>query len=226
MESGFLGNLYIVATPIGNLSDITLRALETLKTSDYILAEDTREANKLLNKYDISAPVIPYTDEKHTRMIGKIINNLNDGKNISLISDSGTPLISDPGFKLVAELKNKGFRIIPLPGANAVTAALSASGLPTDKFIFLGFLPKKGKRKELISRYGNLDCTLIIFESSHKIRELLKEIYEILGNRKACVANDLTKLHEKIMTGNLNNLIEKDFKEKGEFILLVAKKDF
>jgi 16S rRNA (cytidine1402-2'-O)-methyltransferase len=224
MESAKSGILYIVGTPIGNLEDMTFRAVKVLKEVDLILAEDTREADKLLRHYDLQKSVIAYTDEKHSAIYPRIVADLKNGKNIALISDSGTPLISDPGFKLISELKAENYHIVPIPGASALTAALSVSGLPTDNFVFLGFLPKKkGKRTEIISRYGKLDATLVIYESPHRVRKTLQEIYKILGNRVASLANDMTKMHEKIITSKLKSLTEDDFKAKGEFVILVAK---
>lgn len=227
MDYASKGKLYLVSTPIGNLEDITLRAIEILKSCDYILSEDTRETNKMLKRYNIEKPSIPYTDQKHTKLIEKIITDLKDNKKIALVSDSGTPVISDPGFKLVRKLKELNFEVVPIPGANSITTALSASGLPSDKFIFIGFLPKKeSKRNELISRYGNTDATLIVFESSYKIKSLIKETYKLLGNRKVCLAKDLTKAFEKVTTVDLKELMEINFKEKGEFVFLIAKEGF
>jgi 16S rRNA (cytidine1402-2'-O)-methyltransferase len=226
MDYADRGKLYLVATPIGNLDDITLRALEILKESDYVLAEDTREADKLFQKYRIKKPTIAYTDQKNDSLSDKIIDDLDRGVDIALISDSGTPLISDPGYKLVRLLKNKGYEVISIPGPSSVTAALAASGLPSDKFVFLGFLPKSNKkRSEIISRYGNLEATLIIFESPYKIVDLIKECLEVLGNRPACLVKDLTKIYEKVQTSDLITLSQSEIKQKGEYILLIAKKE-
>ena len=227
MESVNLGILFIVATPIGNLRDISMRAVDTLREADYIRAEDTRDADKLMREYKIDVPVIAYTDEKHSRLINKITNDLVSGKKIALISDSGTPTISDPGFKLVREIKDKDMPVVPIPGPSALIAALSVSGLPSDKFIFLGFLPKsKTKRQEIISHYGKFEATIIIYESSHRIKPLITEVYKTLGNRKVSLANDLTKFHELVLTTKLENLVKNDFKEKGEFVLMIAKEGF
>src|SRR3990167_6450804 len=155
-----VGKLFIIAGPIGNLEDITLRALNTLKSVDYVLSEDTRETDKILSKFDIKIPQISYRDQIHFKIFPKIAEMLEQGKNIGLMSDSGTPLISDPGYKLVSELRNRGYEIISIPGPSAIIAALSVSGLPTDKFIFLGFLPKKEhQRKQMLQKYVALDAT-------------------------------------------------------------------
>jgi len=218
-----MGILYVVATPIGNLSDVTLRALEVLKSSDAILSEDTRETKKLLDKYNINAFQISYRDQNHKQVISKILELLEKGKNLVLVSDSGTPLISDPGFKLVGAVRAKNGKVVPIPGASSITAALSAAGLPTDKFIFLGFLPKKAAAEKMLKLYGELDTTLVIFESPFRVRKLLGSIRLVLGNRYIGICRELTKIHEEVLTGSVSELLEKKFNEKGEFVVLVAK---
>jgi 16S rRNA (cytidine1402-2'-O)-methyltransferase len=223
------GKLFIIATPIGNLSDITLRALQILKSSNLILAEDTRRSQILLNHYKINTQLISYRDQNHNKVFPQILANLQAGQDIALISDSGTPLISDPGFRLVKELRERNIKILTIPGPSAVTAALSISGLPTDNFIFLGFLPKSSaKRKKILSAFCLLPSTLIIYESPFRIKKLLDEIYKTLGNRTIFIANELTKKFEKIWYGKIIKLINefKDIKPKGEFVVLVAKEDF
>jgi 16S rRNA (cytidine1402-2'-O)-methyltransferase len=221
------GSLYVVATPIGNLSDITLRALEVLKSVNLILSEDTRETKKILDKFEISASQRSYRDQNHIHIINDIINLLEDGKNIALVSDSGTPVISDPGFKLVEDLSGKGFNILSVPGPSAVVAALSISGLPTDKFSFLGFLPKKPThRAEILKTYGILESTLIIYESPYRVKKLLVEIKATLGNRRVCIVRELTKMYEEIVRGDVEYLINSNIKEKGEFVVLVAKEGY
>jgi 16S rRNA (cytidine1402-2'-O)-methyltransferase len=219
------GKLFVVATPIGNLSDISARAIETLKSVAFVLAEDTRQTHKLFAKYGIETQLVSYRDQNHDRMIGKVLEKLDVGLDLALVSDAGTPLISDPGYRLVNRLKESGYEVIPIPGADSVTAALSASGLPTDRYIFLGFLPKSdSKRKELLSTYMNLDATVAIFESPNRMVELLGQIKEVAPDRKVSVANDLTKLHEKIVTGSIDQALEAfDGKWKGEFVVLIAK---
>lgn len=223
------GILYIVATPIGNMSDITLRALEILRGVNLIISEDTRETDKILKKYEILRSQLSYRDQNHAFMLPKIIDILESGKNVALISDSGTPLISDPGYKLVRELIKKDFVVQSIPGPSAVISALVESGFPTDKFSFLGFLPKsKNDRVKLLKSYGDKEATLIIYESPFRIIKLLEEINESLGERYVCLANEMTKLHEKIIRGSVSDLLNiySNSKLKGEFVVLVAKEGF
>lgn len=223
------GKLYIVSSPIGNLEDISLRALKTLETVDYILSEDTRETAKILQKFQLHTPQISYRDQNHTKVISQIISDLQIGKNLALISDSGTPLISDPGFKLVRELAQHDLEVVSIPGPSAVTSALAVSGLPTDKFVFLGFLPKDaGPRKKILLDYGSLDCTLTIFESPFRVKRLLTEIQVVLGDRYCCVAKDLTKGYENITRGYVTKLLEgiEEKRLKGEYVILVAKSNY
>ena len=220
--------LYVVATPIGNLKDMTIRAVETLKAVDLILSEDTRETDKILKKFGIEKRQISYRDQNHNKVIDYLINIFDQGKTAALVSDSGTPLISDPGYKLVRDLRERGVKVESIPGPSAVISALSISGLPTDKFIFLGFLPKSlSKRRELLKKYGETDATLTIYESPYRVRRLLHEIHETLGERKVFIAKDLTKLHEKVFYGNLSKLInnEKEITEKGEYMVLISKSE-
>jgi 16S rRNA (cytidine1402-2'-O)-methyltransferase len=222
------GKLYVVATPIGNLEDMTYRAVSTLKKVAFILAEDTRESKKLLNRYEISTQLISYRDQNHERMMEKILEKLNMGLSLALVSDCGTPLISDPGFKLVRELRELGYDVESIPGPSAVIAALSISGLATDKFTFLGFLPKsESKKKNLLEEYGKLKNTLVIYESPHRIVKLIREIKENLGDRKVALAKDLTKLREEYFFGKVSEVIEeleeRDFENNphGEFVVMI-----
>lgn len=229
IEKTNCGTIYVVATPIGNLQDITLRAIEVLKQVDVILAEDTRKSGVLLKKHTIATPMKSYRDQNHKRVFPMIVELLQSGKNIGLISDSGTPLISDPGYKLIQGLQqlNLNVPITPVPGPSAAIAALSISGLPTDKFTFLGFLPKgSGKRKNILETFGTLDTTLILYESPFRVKKLLSQIYDTLGNRDVFVANELTKKFERTWFGNVASLIKKfdTLQPKGEFVVLVAKK--
>ncbi|OGC51719.1 16S rRNA (cytidine(1402)-2'-O)-methyltransferase [candidate division WWE3 bacterium RBG_16_37_10] len=220
------GSLYIIAGPIGNLEDITLRALNVLKTLDYLLSEDTRETDKILSKFNLKVSQISYRDQIHTKIYPKVVEMLENGKNVGLMTDSGTPLISDPGYKLVNELRNSGFNVVSIPGPSSVIAALSISGLPTDKFSFLGFLPKKeNQRKKLLINYGAMDATLTIFESPYRIIRLISEIKETLGNRRICIIKDLTKVFEKVITGKINDIDKEinNLPQKGEYIILIAK---
>lgn len=225
------GKLYVVATPIGNMKDITLRAIETLKNVSYILSEDTRETAKILKEYSIQTQQISYRDQNHNKVLPQVLLLLEAGNDLALVSDSGTPLISDPGFKLVREVRERGFDVRPVPGANAAIAALSVSGIPTDKFVFLGFLPKAGgHRKQILKNYSELDATLVIYESPFRIKKLLSEVYEVMGDRKVAMARELTKLHEEVNNIELQTMINdvsllENIKEKGEYVVLVSKKE-
>jgi 16S rRNA (cytidine1402-2'-O)-methyltransferase len=223
------GKLYIVATPIGNLEDITYRAVKTLSNVTFILAEDTRESIKLLKRYDIKTHLVSYRDQNHERMIEKVYEKLNIGLDLALISDCGTPLISDPGFKLVRDLREKGYVIESIPGPSALIAALSISGLPTDKFTFLGFLPKSDVKREKVIKgtIGN-GGTIIIYESPKRILDLLKLLTEIEPLGYVVLCKDLTKLREEVISGvpsELYKVLEnKDYKENphGEFVVLIS----
>ena len=226
------GKLYVVATPIGNLEDMTYRAVSTLKKVAFVLAEDTRESKKLLNRYEVETQLISYRDQNHDRMMEKILEKLNMGFSLALISDCGTPLISDPGFKLVRELRELGYIVEPIPGASAVIAALSVSGLATDKFTFLGFLPKgESKREKILKEYGEIKSTLVIYESPHRLIKLLREIEDIFKDRNIGVAKDLTKLREEYFLGNANEILEelegRDFENNphGEFVVMIEGLD-
>lgn len=223
------GKLYIVATPIGNLEDVTYRAINILKKVAFVLAEDTRESRKLLNRYEIKNQLISYRDQNHDRMIDKVCEKLNIGLDLALVSDCGTPLISDPGFKLVRDLREKGYVIESIPGPSALIAALSISGLPTDRFTFLGFLPKSDiKRERIIMECIGSSGTLIIYESPKRIFNFLTLLSTILPNSKVVLTKDLTKLREEVLMGNplelLNLLKEKGFEENphGEFVVLIS----
>ena len=219
------GKLYIVATPIGNLEDITFRAVNILKKVPFILAEDTRETAKILSRYEIKTQLVSYRDQNHDRMFPKILEKLDMGLDLALVSDCGTPLISDPGYRLVAELRKLEYEINPIPGPSALTAAVSVSGMPTDKFIFLGFLPKsESKRKEILMRYGQLQPTLVIYESPHRLLKLLEEISDALGNREIFLARDISKKREEYVYEMVDSVIE-DLQKKekifGEYVVLV-----
>ena len=221
------GRLYIVATPIGNLKDFTFRAIDTLKEVDFVFAEDTRNSIQLMKHYKIETKIDSYHEHNNVKKIPKIINLLNEGKNIALISDAGTPTISDPGYKLIRACIDEEINIIPIPGASAVTAALSASGLPSDSFFFLGFLPHKKGRKKKISFLKSLDNTIIIFESPHRLLKTLKELHDELGERPIVVARELTKLYEEIARGKFESVIEyfESKKVKGEIVIIIGRND-
>jgi len=221
------GRLYIVATPIGNLKDFTFRAIDTLKEVDFVFAEDTRNSIQLMKHYNIETKINSYHEHNNVQKIPKIVNLLNEGNNIALISDAGTPTISDPGYKLIRACIDEKIDIIPIPGASAVTAALSASGLPSDSFFFLGFLPQKKGRKKKISFLKSLDNTIIIFESPHRLLKTLKELHNELGERPVVVARELTKLYEEIARGTFESVIEyfESKKTKGEIVIIIGRND-
>lgn len=222
------GTLYVVATPIGNLDDMTYRAVETLKQVDFVLAEDTRHASILFKRFDVRTPLSSFHEHNERKQLPKILSLLAEGQKIALISDAGTPLISDPGYLLVSEARNNGLNVIPVPGASAVIAALSASGLPTDKFCFEGFIPpKSGQRKALFETCANRSCTTVMYESSHRILQSLTHLREILGSqRKIVVARELTKKFETFYSGNteqvLTKVMEKKENQKGEFVIITS----
>ncbi|MFA5776054.1 MAG: 16S rRNA (cytidine(1402)-2'-O)-methyltransferase [Patescibacteria group bacterium] len=218
--------LYVVATPIGNLEDITYRAVSVLKTADTVFSEDTRQSKKLFDRYQITTLLKSYRDQNHDRALQEILDILRQSKTIALVSDSGTPLISDPGYKLVRSVINAGYSVIPIPGPSAVTASLSASGLPTDKFSFVGFLPKsQGKRTEILKEFGKLDSTLVIYESPFRVVKLLQEILDTLGDREVCLACEITKMFEKFERGRVSELLHKMSTQKirGEYTVLISK---
>jgi 16S rRNA (cytidine1402-2'-O)-methyltransferase len=227
------GNLYIVATPIGNLQDITLRAINILKTVDYIACEDTRKTGNLLKLLGIGrkAMLISFYEQNEVLRIPNILNLLKNRQDVALVSDGGTPLISDPGFRLVREARKNGINVISIPGANAAISALASSGQPTDKFIFLGFLPRKeGHRLKLLENLQNsnknLEATVIIYEAPHRIIKTLKSIQEVYGNIQITIARELTKIHEEIYNSNLEDLLLRFEKTnlKGEFVILFNPK--
>jgi len=220
--------LYIIATPIGNLRDITLRALDTLRAADHILAEDTRQTRKLLNAYDIKGALTAYHDHNVAKMLPKVMGWLEDGKIVAQVSDAGTPLVSDPGYKLVRAAIDKEIDIIPVPGASAPLAALVAAGLPSDRFLFAGFLPSKtAARRSALFGYQACKYTLIFFESANRIVSSLMDIKTVLGERDAVLARELTKKYEQIRRAKISDLIEscEDNPPKGEIVVLIAPPD-
>ena len=219
--------LYVVSTPIGNLRDITLRALDILSTVEEVLAEDTRVAAKLLNAHGISAKLSAYHDHNGAQRRPELLERLKGGASIALISDAGTPLVSDPGWKLAREAVEAGVKIVPVPGASAMLAGLVASGLPSDRFMFAGFLPpKSGGRKKVAKALANVPSTLIFYESGPRLAAALSDLSDILGGeREASVARELTKLFEETRCGTLDELAKHYAKEgapKGEIVLLVG----
>ncbi|MBT6401456.1 16S rRNA (cytidine(1402)-2'-O)-methyltransferase [candidate division WWE3 bacterium] len=221
------GTLFIVATPIGNMKDFTKRAVEVLKDVDLILSEDTRETKKLLDSYNLTTDQISYRDQNHKKVFPRILDLLSIGKDLALVSDSGTPLISDPGFKLVQEVIRADYEVVTIPGPSAVISALSISGLPTDKFVFLGFLPKgRGQRAKILKEYGKLDATLVIYESPHRLEKILKDISDSLGNRYVALCGELTKMHEKCIRGFADDLLDMTTGHRGEYVVLIAKEGY
>ena len=216
------GKLYLVATPIGNLEDITLRAIRILKEVDIVVAEDTRQTLKLLNHLEISKPLISYHRHNEDIKVDKLIEKLNEGNNIALVSDAGTPVISDPGEIIVKEALKSNIDIIPIPGACALINGLIASGLDAKEFCFLGFLSLNKKiRKEKLEEIKNENKTVILYEAPHKILNTLKDLQEILGERKVVLARELTKIHEEFIRGTIDELLEKYKEPKGEHIIII-----
>ncbi len=218
--------LYLAATPIGNLGDVTLRVLETLAGADLIACEDTRVTGKLLRHFGISTKIVPYHEHNADEVGPKLISEVMSGKSVIVVSDAGTPLVSDPGFRLVASAQAEGVKVVPLPGASAPLAGLVASGLPNESWTFCGFLPsKQGARVSALQAQTNAASTLIFFESPNRLTKTLSDMIEVFGSeRKACVARELTKLHEEIATDTLGALSEHFSSKtiKGEIVILVA----
>ncbi|MBI4126955.1 MAG: 16S rRNA (cytidine(1402)-2'-O)-methyltransferase [Deltaproteobacteria bacterium] len=218
------GTLYIIATPIGNLEDITLRALRVLKEVDLIAAEDTRHTKKLLTHFDIHTPLTSFFQGNERAKAGDIVRQLLAGKNIALVSDAGTPCISDPGYPLLIAAIEAGITVVPIPGPSALTAAISAAGLPTDRFTFVGFLPDKpGKRKKVLEELRTRPETLVFYVSPWKVEKTLADCLAILGNRKAVLCREVSKIHEEFVRENLQTLRDHLVKKplKGEVVLLV-----
>ncbi len=217
-----LGKLYLVATPIGNLEDITLRAINVLKEVDIIAAEDTRHTLKLLNHLEIKKTMISYYKETEKIKSEILINELLQGKNIALVSDAGTPAISDPGEEIVRETIKNNLQIIPIPGACAFVNALICSGFSTREFEFVGFLSKNNKeKKEKLSELKNESRTLIFYESPHKLKNTLEIMIEILGDREIVLAKEITKIHEEFIRGTISEILSKLDTVKGEFVIVV-----
>jgi 16S rRNA (cytidine1402-2'-O)-methyltransferase len=217
--------LYLVATPIGNLGDITLRALETLAGVDIIACEDTRITRRLTERYAISAQLKPYHEHNAEATRPKILEWLAEGAAIALVSDAGTPLISDPGFKLVREASSAGHAVIALPGASSVLTALAVAALPTDRFFFEGFLPpKQTARRARLSELSRIDATLVLFESGNRVQDTLADLAEIIGTREAAICRELTKLHEEIRRAQLAELARSAgaLETRGEFVLVIG----
>ena len=219
------GGLYLVATPIGNLGDITLRALETLAGVDLIACEDTRITRRLTERYGITAQLTPYHEHNATSARPKILEQLAQGASVALVSDAGTPLISDPGFKLVREVCAAGHRVVALPGPSSVLTALSVAALPTDRFFFEGFLPSKQvARRARLTELSRLDATLVLFESGNRVQETLADLAAIMGARDAAICREMTKMHEEVTRASLSELAQSaaTLETRGEFVLVIG----
>ncbi len=223
-----IGTLYIIATPIGNLEDITLRALRILKDVDLVAAEDTRHSRKLLTHFGISKPLTSYFDHNKNIKGALILDKLRNGMSVALISDAGTPCISDPGYQLVRDAVREGIDVVPIPGPCAAVSALSASGLPTDSFAFEGFLPNRvGKRREKLGRLKDESRVLIFYEAPTRLVASLSDILEIMGDREVVLAREVTKVYEEFLRGPLSHVMEslKERQVKGEIVLILAPHD-
>jgi 16S rRNA (cytidine1402-2'-O)-methyltransferase len=218
-----MGTLYIVPTPIGNLADITLRALEVLRAVQLIAAEDTRRAAILLSHYDLHTPATSYFEHNKLSKLDRILSTLDTG-DVALISEAGTPGLSDPGYELIRAAIERGHHIVPLPGATAAITALVASGLPTDAFVFNGFLPRRsGDRRRVLEEVKHDRRTLIFYEAPHRLPETLQDMLAICGNRSICIARELTKVHEELWRGSIHAAIDHFAGEvRGEIVLIVA----
>ncbi len=224
-----MNQLYIVSTPIGNLGDITFRAIDTLKNADFVICEDTRKSKILFDKYEITTPRISFHAQSSEAKVDEIIKRILRGETAAQISDAGTPGISDPGFKLISKAVSADIKIVPIPGASAFLTLLSASGFPIDKFQFLGFLPHKKGRQTFIKKLVDTEISTVFYESVHRFPRFLKEANEFLGaERKICVGRELTKMYEEIWRGTLGEAIEHFTAEntRGEFVVLVGGKKF
>jgi 16S rRNA (cytidine1402-2'-O)-methyltransferase len=217
--------LYLVATPIGNLEDVTLRALRILNEVDQIACEDTRHTLKLLGHYNIQKPLISYHEHNELTRAPELVVAMEQGAQVALVSDAGVPLVSDPGYRLVTLCLRHHIPVIPIPGPSALLAALSASGLPNEEFLFAGFLPaRSGERRRALERLRIEDRTIILYEAPHRIEETLADAYEILGDRPACIAREVTKIHEEFRRGSLSALAASQAEKpaRGEITLLIG----
>ena len=217
------GVLYVVATPIGNLEDISARALRVLGEVDLIAAEDTRTTRKLLTRHGLRVPMVSLFDANVRRRIPQLLTELDEGKSIALVSEAGTPLISDPGAQLVRAAAEDGHTVTPIPGPTAIAALLSVAGLPADKFTFLGFLPRRaGQRRRMIEAISEQEWPTVLYESPHRIIATLEALREVLGDRDVVIGREMTKLHEEIFRGTVSEAIAHFQKPRGEFTIVVA----
>ncbi len=224
------GHLYVVATPIGNLADLTERARALLGTVDLVACEDTRTTGAMLTRFGLRRELVAYHDHNETEAADRLVEQLAAGRSIALVSDAGTPALSDPGFRLVRACRRRGLPVVPVPGASALTAVLSAAGLPTNGFLFVGFLPaKSAARLAFLAKYRDFDYTLALYESCHRIDKFADEILATLGpDRMVCIAKEVTKLHETFLVGRAEDVRTRlgQTSLKGEFVVLIAPADF
>ena len=221
------GTLFLVATPIGNLEDITYRAVRTLQSVELIACEDTRHTQRLLDHYGVAKKTVSYHEHNELDRTEDLIARLHSGVSIALVSDAGTPLISDPGYRIVNRAAAEGIAVVPIPGASAILTALTASGLATDSFYFGGFLPaKQAQRRKALESAAHLECTLIYYEAPHRITEALDDVIEVMGDRPVVLTRELTKLHEEFLRGSASQVVS-DLRArpavKGEMTLLIGK---
>ncbi len=215
-----MGKLLVVATPIGNLEDITIRALKVLKEVDLIACEDTRRTGLLLNNYQIRKPLTSFHQHSKIQRVDEIISKLKAGQNVALVTDAGMPAIADPGGVLIAEALRHNIEIDSIPGPDAVSTILSVSGFPVDKYIFLGFLPKKKGRETALKLIAEIKVPVVLFESPHRIIRTLEDIHSKVGNREVVVGRELTKMFQEVVRGNISDILTK-IKPKGEFVMVV-----
>lgn len=218
------GRLYVVATPIGNLGDASPRSIEVLRDVDVIAAEDTRRTRRLLSHFGIGTRLLSYHDHNEDRVSGEILERLREGDDVALVSDAGTPLIADPGYRVVALCAESGVEVVAVPGPSAALAALSVAGLPPHPFHFAGYLPRKsGARRRRLEALGALGCTLVVYESPHRIAAMMRDAAEVLGERGAVIARELTKVHEEVIRGTLGELAEAAERRdlKGEMVVVI-----
>ena len=217
------GTLYIVATPIGNLEDITLRALRILKEADLIACEDTRRTRKLLAHYQIHKPTVSYHQHNERERSVELIGKIEKGSNIALVSDAGTPLVSDPGFHIVREAINRKIPVVPIPGPSAIMAVVSASGLPVDEFAFFGFLPaRRAARRARLKELKQVESSLVFYEAPHRIRDTIADAADAFGNRECVIARELTKVHEEFLRGALDQIDLPEGSARGEIVLIIG----
>ena len=218
--------LYLIPTPIGNFDDITLRALEVLKDVDYVLCEDTRVSKVLLDHFDIKKKLVSCHEHNELTIRDKVYEDIKSGKSVGLVTDQGSPIISDPGAKVVEYLADKGINVIALPGATAFVPTIMASGIDSTHFLFYGFLDsKQSKRRKELQNLKSQNTPIVFYESVHRLKDSLKDIFDIFGDRNICIARELSKIHEEIIRGKLSEVLKTDIVEKGEFVLFVEGND-